>query len=86
MLTLAALMAAQTALTFWRGELWRINEVRHASALRNILHSGNYLYLELAGQPYPDKPPLYFWLLAALAKLSGSDGPPIFSSRWPSPV
>lgn len=76
--TLTGLVVAQTVLTFWRGELWYIDEVRHASALQNMLRSGNYFYLELAGQPYPDKPPLYFWLLSILAKLFNTDQAPIF--------
>jgi 4-amino-4-deoxy-L-arabinose transferase-like glycosyltransferase len=70
-----ALVAAQTWLGLAHGELWYIDEVRHASVLRSLLAEGHWLVLHLDGQPYPDKPPVYFWLLAGLARLLGTDGP-----------
>jgi 4-amino-4-deoxy-L-arabinose transferase-like glycosyltransferase len=75
MLTIAALVAAQTSLGLAHGELWVIDEVRHASVLHGLLQDGHWLVLSLDGAPYPDKPPLYFWLLAGIATLSGTERP-----------
>jgi 4-amino-4-deoxy-L-arabinose transferase-like glycosyltransferase len=75
--TAAALVAAQTRLGLGHGELWYIDEVRHAAVLRALLREGHWLVLHLDGEPYPDKPPVYFWLLAGLARLLGTDGPAV---------
>lgn len=50
--------------------LWFSDEVRYADVLQNMLH-GKWLVLFLGTVPYPDKPPVYFWLLAGLSKLYG---------------
>jgi len=38
---------------------------------RNILESGDWIRLTDNGEPYTQKPPLYFWMLAAATKLGG---------------
>ena len=78
-LTLLLLLAAQTVPALvWSRELWFADEARHGNVLQNLLQSGNWSVLHLNGRIYPDKPPLYFWFLALLAKLFQSDRPFVF--------
>ena len=76
--TITLVMIGQTIFCFWRGGLWYTDEVRHASVLQNLLRSGHWLLLQMNGEPYVDKPPLYFWFVALLVKLFGTDRPPVF--------
>ncbi len=52
-------------------ELWVQDEARYGEVLREMLESGRWLVPHLNGHPYPDKPPLYFWLVAALGAVLG---------------
>jgi 4-amino-4-deoxy-L-arabinose transferase-like glycosyltransferase len=74
---LAALTALQTAFTFSTRALWFSDEVRYADAYAGLLR-GKWLVLNLNGVAYPDKPPLYFWLIRALDAVSGLDDPAVF--------
>lgn len=65
-ITLIALVVLQTIFTLNARDLWYSDEIRHADAFRNLLEGGKWLVLEMNGQPYPDKPPLYFLFLRAL--------------------
>lgn len=65
-LIIAALVVLQTIFTLDARDLWYSDEIRHADAFRNLLEGGKWLVLEMNGQPYPDKPPLYFLFLRAL--------------------
>ncbi|WP_051257667.1 ArnT family glycosyltransferase [Desulfovibrio cuneatus] len=65
-ITLVALVVLQTIFTLDARDLWYSDEIRHADAFRNLLDGGKWLVLEMNGQPYPDKPPLYFLFLRAL--------------------
>ncbi|MDL2317315.1 hypothetical protein LJC59_09670, partial [Desulfovibrio sp. OttesenSCG-928-A18] len=65
----------QTIFTLDARELWFSDEIRHAAAFQNLLEHGKGLILEMNGQPYPDKPPLYFWFLRGLYELLRTDGP-----------
>ena len=65
-LILAALVVLQTIFTLDARDLWYSDEIRHADAFRNLLDGGKWLVLEMNGQPYPNKPPLYFLFLRAL--------------------
>ncbi len=76
-LMLAALTALQTALTLNARALWFSDEVRYADAYAGLLR-GHWLVLNLNGVLYPDKPPLYFWLLRALDFLTGANDPTVF--------
>ena len=78
LLSITFFLAAQTGFSIWSGELWYPDEVRHASILQHLLHSDQWLLLQMHGAPYVDKPPVYFWFQAGLARLFGTDGPPIF--------
>lgn len=76
-LMLAALTALQTALTLNARALWFSDEVRYADAYAGLLR-GHWLVLNLNGVLYPDKPPLYFWLLRALDAITGVHDPAVF--------
>ncbi len=66
---LTLMLAAQTIFSLNARDLWYSDEIRHADAFQNLLHHGKWLVLELNGQPYPDKPPLYFWFLRGLHEI-----------------
>ncbi len=68
--TLGLFLAGHTIFTMNCRALWFSDEVRYANAFENVLRAGKWLVLSLNGQPYPDKPPLYFWLLSLLHTLS----------------
>ncbi len=74
-LPLTLLLVAQTIFSLNARDLWYSDEIRHADAFRNLLLHGKGIILELNGQPYPDKPPLYFWFLRGLYELLRTDGP-----------
>lgn len=46
-------------------ELWPPDEPRFAQVSREMMQSGNYLAPHINGEPYKEKPPLFFWLIAA---------------------
>jgi len=74
---LALLTAVQTAGTLSSRALWFSDEVRYADAYAGLLR-GKWLVLSLNGVAYPDKPPLYFWLLRALDAVTGIADPAVF--------
>jgi len=76
-LALTAFTALQTAFTFSTRALWFSDEVRYADAYAGLLR-GHWLVLNLNGVAYPDKPPLYFWLLRALDAVTGMRDPAVF--------
>ena len=51
---------------------WPADEPRFALIARDMVESGNWLLPHIGGVLYPDKPPLFFWLVAALYVLTGS--------------
>ncbi len=62
--------------------LWFSDEIRHAAVYENVvaatMGSADWLILQLNGVPYPDKPAMYFWFLAALDSLPFVDMPMLF--------
>lgn len=50
---------------------WPADEPRFASLARDMAASGDWLFPRVGGDLYQDKPPLYFWLLAASNALFG---------------
>ncbi|MGE4263228.1 MAG: ArnT family glycosyltransferase [Desulfovibrio sp.] len=74
---LALLTALQTVGTLSTRALWFSDEVRYADAYAGLLR-GKWLVLSLNGVAYPDKPPLYFWLLRALDAATGIADPAVF--------
>jgi len=65
-----------------RWQLKGSDEPRYAQVAREMLETGRYILPHLNGQPYPDKPPLYFWLSAACGWFSGEVTP--YAARFPS--
>lgn len=51
---------------------WPADEPRFALIARDMVSSGDWLFPRVGGDLYHDKPPLYFWLLAAAYFLTGS--------------
>lgn len=64
------------SVALWGGEflrrgLWEPDEARYAYVAQEM-HTGNHWFVpHINGQPYPDKPPLMFWLINASALLTG---------------
>lgn len=75
---LGALCLLQVVPTLWSRDYWAYDEVRHAAVLRELREDGDILSLHLNGVPYPDKPPVYFWLVAGIATVLQTDGSPAF--------
>lgn len=51
---------------------WHIDEVRFVGVALEMLQRGDFWVPHRAGEIYPDKPPVFFWVLATLFKLTGS--------------
>jgi 4-amino-4-deoxy-L-arabinose transferase-like glycosyltransferase len=54
--------------------LWDLegaDEGRYVQVAKELLQRSNWLVLTVGGEPYDQKPPLPFWLMAAALKLSG---------------
>lgn len=51
---------------------WPADEPRFALAARDMVLSGHWLFPQIGGDFYPDKPPLFMWMIAAGYKLTGS--------------
>ncbi len=51
---------------------WPPDEPRFALIARDMAESGSWLIPNVGGVLYPDKPPLHFWLVAALHAITGS--------------
>jgi len=62
-------------------DLWAPDEPRYAQVSREAWERGDFLVLHLAGEVYPDKPPLVFWLAGLCGRLAGWSG---FALRIPT--
>jgi len=51
---------------------WPADEPRFASLARDMALSGEWLFPRVGGDLYQDKPPLFFWMLAACYAVLGS--------------
>lgn len=51
---------------------WPPDEPRFALIAREIVETGQWLFPQVAGELYADKPPLFFWVVAGLYGISGS--------------
>jgi len=61
--------------------LWTPDEPTGAAVGRTMLESGDYVLLRLGGQPFLEKPPLYWWVQAAGYRLLGASD---WTARLPS--
>ena len=69
-LTLLALLLMATGLGL--RDPWPADEPRFALVAQDMLRSGDWLFPRVGGDLYADKPPLYFWLMAASMAVTGS--------------
>ena len=63
-------------------DLWNPDEPRYAQVAREMVQGGDWILMHFNGAPYPDKPPLFFWLIALSSFLW--QGFTSFSARFPS--
>jgi hypothetical protein len=82
-----ALVAAICGISFWFNlggtALWDPDEGRHAEIAREMLASGRWLTPTLNGQPYHDKPVLFYWLTALSMHAFGQNA---WAARLPSAI
>ncbi len=70
-LLLLAIAGALFLPSVWTRDLWFPDEPRYAQACREMLRRGDFILPHLNGEPYLEKPPLFFWLSIALGKVPG---------------
>jgi 4-amino-4-deoxy-L-arabinose transferase-like glycosyltransferase len=63
-------------------DLWSPDEPRFAQVAREILQTGDWLVMHVNGEPYYEKPPLMFWMIALFSLPFGDVSE--FSARMPS--
>lgn len=63
-------------------DLWPPDEPRFAQVAREMMQSGDYLVPHINGEPYKEKPPLLFWLMAAVSAPFGDVNE--YTARIPS--
>jgi 4-amino-4-deoxy-L-arabinose transferase-like glycosyltransferase len=63
-------------------DLWEPDEPRYAQVAREMLEDGNWILPRLNNRIYPDKPPVFFWLIALSYTIIGEVSS--FSARFPS--
>ncbi|MGH9785151.1 MAG: ArnT family glycosyltransferase, partial [Terriglobia bacterium] len=49
------------------------DEARYADVARGMLLSGDYVTPRLFGEPWFEKPPLYYWIAAQFFRLSANE-------------
>jgi len=63
-------------------ELWNPDEPRYAQVAREMRDTGEWILPHLNSEVYPDKPPVFFWLIAFFSFFTG--GVTEVSARLPS--
>ena len=63
-------------------DLWPSDEPRYGQVALEMITSGNYFLPHVNNEPYTEKPPLFFWLVAALSYPVGDVTP--WTTRLPS--
>jgi 4-amino-4-deoxy-L-arabinose transferase-like glycosyltransferase len=71
-LWLAGALALFVATGLGLRDPWPADEPRFALVARDMVASGDWLFPRVGGDFYSDKPPVYFWLLAAAYSVTGS--------------
>lgn len=51
---------------------WPADEPRFALIARDMVETGRWFFPEVGAELYSDKPPVFFWMIAAIYKLTGS--------------
>lgn len=70
-LAIAGLLAAWIALGLFGHDPWKPDEAYTFGVVYEALKKGDWLVPTLAGRPFMEKPPLFFWTAAGLAKAFG---------------
>lgn len=65
-------------------DLWNPDEPRYAEVAREMILLRDYVIPHLNGEVYTDKPPLFFWLIAAFMRIFGEDS--TRAARLPSAI
>ncbi len=77
------LLAAAVVLVGLAGrDLWTPDEPREAAIMLGMSRSGNWLIPDLAGEPFVEKPPLYYIVGAAALRLAGPRADPTITLRY----
>jgi len=61
--------------------LFDSNEVNYAESAREMILTGDYMNVQIDFQPFPEKPPLFFWLQVTSMKVFGINE---FAARFPN--
>ena len=61
--------------------LFDSNEVNYAESSREMILTGDYMNVQIDFQPFPEKPPLFFWLQVVSMKIFGVNE---FAARFPN--
>ncbi len=56
-----------------RRDLWEPDEARYAYVAREMMQDGHWAVPHRHGQYYAHKPPLYFWMIRGVVKLTGQE-------------
>ena len=80
---LAVVVAIAFLLDLGRPYLWEPNEGRYAEIVREMLLTRNWITPTLNFAPYYDKPPGFFWLVAAAFQLLGTSE---WAARLPAAI
>jgi 4-amino-4-deoxy-L-arabinose transferase-like glycosyltransferase len=72
LLWLAAALLLLVATGIGVRDPWPADEPRFATLARDMAMGGEWLFPRVGGDLYPDKPPLYFWMLAVAYAVIGS--------------
>lgn len=59
------------------------DELNYAESAREMLVTGDYLSVQIDYEPFPEKPPLFFWLQALSMKIFGINE---FAARFPNVI
>lgn len=75
----ALLLAAAALIGFaslGQRDVWAPDEPKYALVAKEMIETGQFFLPHVNGEPYPDKPPLLFWLIAASSFVTGGVGQP----------
>ena len=61
--------------------LFDSDEVNYAESAREMILTGDYMNVQIDFQPFPEKPPLFFWLQVVSMKIFGINE---FAARFPN--
>ena len=83
-LALAALFAAWIAAGLFGHDPWKPDEAYTFGLVYHILQSNDWLVPTLAGQPFVEKPPLFFWTAAFLVSCASATPKPAPQAQQPA--